>query len=73
MALVFAVMHLYQSLKKKNASVHSFFNTFKNCVYKSTELSTIPACPSLMCFLTGQYEMDQFFETFVFDVCGCFV
>ena len=33
------------------ASVHSFFILFlKSGIDKSTEWSTIPACPSLMCF-----------------------
>ena len=34
------------------ASVHSFFHTFffKSGIDKSTEWSTTPACPSLMCF-----------------------
>ena len=54
MTLVFAVMHLYNILEFFIASVHSFFffYTFKKkCgIDKSTEWSTIPACPSLMCF-----------------------
>ena len=51
MTLVFAVMHLYNILKFSIASVHSFFYTFfKSGIDKSTEWSTIPACPSLMCF-----------------------
>ena len=38
--------------KKIIVSVHSFFlNIFKKSgIDKSTEWSTIPACPSLMCF-----------------------
>ena len=33
------------------ASVHSFFNTlFRSGNDKSTEWSTIPACPGLVCF-----------------------
>ena len=51
MTLVFAVMHLYNSLEIFIASVHSFFYFFfKSVIDKSTEWSTIPACPSLMCF-----------------------
>ena len=51
MTLVFAVMHLYNILEFFIASVHSFFYTFlKSGIDKSTEWSTIPACPSLMCF-----------------------
>ena len=61
MTLVFAVMHLYNILEFFIASVHSFFYTFlKSGIDKSTEWSTIPACPSFMCvfflffvFLTG--------------------
>ena len=51
MTLVFAVMHLYNILEFFIASVHSFFILFlKSSIDKSTEWSTIPACPSLMCF-----------------------
>ena len=52
MALVFAIMHLYNILDFFIASVHSFFQFFflKSGIDKSTEWSTIPACPSLMCF-----------------------
>ena len=53
MALVFAVMHLYNIFLI--SFVHSFFILKKSGIDKSTEWSTIPACPSLMCifFLTG--------------------
>ena len=51
MTLVFAVMHLYNSLEFFIAFVHSFFYTFlKSGIDNSTEWSTIPACPSLMYF-----------------------
>ena len=51
MTLVFAVMHLYYILEFFIASVHSFFYTyFTSGSDKSTEWSTIPECPSLMCF-----------------------
>ena len=53
MALVFAVMHLYNIYLYIFfiASVHSFFYTLKKSgIDKSTEWSTIPACTSLMCF-----------------------
>ena len=54
MTLVFAVMHLYNILEFFIASVHSFFYTFlKSGIDKSTEWSTIPACPSLCAFSTG--------------------
>ena len=53
MALVFAVMHLHTTF-----NFHSFckflllffFFKFKPGIHKSTEWSTIPACPSLVCF-----------------------
>ena len=51
MTLVFAVMHLFNILEFFIASVHFFFYTFlKSCIDKSTEWSTILACPRLMCF-----------------------
>ena len=51
MTLVFAVMRLYNILEFCIASVHSFFYTsLKSDIDKSTEWSTIPVCPSLMCF-----------------------
>ena len=51
MTLVFAVMHSYNILEFFIASVHSFFlYFFKSGIDKSTEWSTIPACPSLMYF-----------------------
>ena len=51
MTLVFAIMHLYNILEFCIVSVHSFFILFlKSGVDKSTEWSTIPACPILMCF-----------------------
>ena len=51
MTLVFAVIHLYNIFKFFIASIDSFFYSFlKSGIDKSTEWSTIPACPSLMCF-----------------------
>ena len=51
MTLVFAVMHLYNILEFFIAPVHSFLILFlKSGIDKSTEWSTIPVCPSLMCF-----------------------
>ena len=56
MALVFAVMHLYNNFFFIIASVHAFLFIlffslfFKSRIDKSTEWSMIPACPSLMCF-----------------------
>ena len=53
-ALVFAVMHLYNTLFVCIASVYFFFILF----FKKSgidEWSTIPACPSLMCFFNRGY------------------
>ena len=52
MALVFALMHLYNISEFFIAPVHSFllYTFLKSGIDKSTEWSTIPACPSLMCF-----------------------
>ena len=55
MTLVFAVMHLYDILEFffvfVFASVHSFIILFfKSGIDISTEWSTIPARPNLMCF-----------------------
>ena len=49
MTLVFVVMHLFNIFI---ASVHSFLylKKKKSGIAKSTEWSTIPACPSLMYF-----------------------
>ena len=50
MALVFAIMHLYNILNFYIVSVHSFFIFFFNPVLiNQTEWLMIPACPSLMC------------------------
>ena len=56
------------------ASVHSFFNTFlKSGFDKSTEWSTIPACPSLMCFFNrgdteGTNSLKILCSMFVYDL-----
>ena len=52
MTLVFAVMYLYNILEIFIASVHSLFilKKKKSGIDKSTEWSTMPACPSLVCF-----------------------
>ena len=49
MTLVFAVMHLYNILDFFYCLSIPFLY-FKSGIDKSTEWSTIPACPSLMCF-----------------------
>ena len=48
----YAFIYYLKKIKFFIASVHSFFILFlkKSGVDKSTEWSTIPACPSLMCF-----------------------
>ena len=75
MTLVFAVMHLYNILEFFIASVHSFFYTFlKSGIDKLTEWSTIPACPSLMCFFNrGDTEETNSSKNFVLGVSICFV
>ena len=74
MTLVFAIMHLYNIFKFFTASVHSFFILFlKSGIDKSTEWSTIPECPSLMCFLTGVIPKGLFLRNFCIYVCACFV
>ena len=51
MTLVFAVMHLYHILEFCCCFCPFLFYTFlKSGIDKSTEWSTIPACPSLTCF-----------------------
>ena len=52
MTLVFAVMHLYIILEFFYCFCPFLFYTFffKSGIDKSTEWSTIPACPSFMCF-----------------------
>ena len=58
MALVFAIMHLYNFLLFYIVSVHSFFIFCFNLVsINKTEWSMIPACPGLMCaFNRGNIE-----------------
>ena len=51
MALLFAVMNLYNILNFVIVSAHSILYFEKSGINKSTEGSTIPACPSLLCFL----------------------
>ena len=56
------------------ASVHFFLILLKKSgIDKSTEWSTIPVCPSLMCFFDRGGTERTLFENFVFDVCVCFV
>ena len=52
MTLVFAVMHLYNILELFLLLLSIPFLYFfkKSDIDKSTEWSTIPTCPSLMCF-----------------------
>ena len=78
MALVFAVMHLY-TIFNFSLLCPLLFYTLKKMsgIDKSTEWSTIPACPSLVCFFnwgntegTNSSEKDclmfvNIFSTFV--------
>ena len=68
-----AIWHWYLLLCICIASVHPFFILFlKSGIDKLTEWSTIPACPSLMCFFNkGDTEGTSLM--FAFDVCVCFV
>ena len=52
MALVFAVMHVNNILTffLLLLSIPLFYTFLKYCFDKSSEWSTIPGCPSLMCF-----------------------
>ena len=51
MTLVFAVMHLYNISFLLYCFCPFLFHTFlKSGIDKSMEWSTIPACPSFMCF-----------------------
>ena len=61
MALVFAVMHFCTILKVFIASVHSFVIVVllkKSVVDELTGWSTIPACPSLMCFFFNRVNTE---------------
>ena len=60
MAVVFAVMHLCNTLKKTYCFCPFLFST-EICIDKSTEWSMIPACSSLMCFFNkGDTEGTNF-------------
>ena len=73
MALVFAVMHLYHILNFVTASVHSFFILKKKSgIDKSTEWSTVPACPSLVCFFNRGDSEGTNSPKFL-CLCVCFV
>ena len=68
MTLVFAVMHLYNIFYCLCAF---FFYTFlKSGIDKSTEWSTIPACPSLTCFF---YSSDTEGTNSLKILCSMFV
>ena len=73
MALVFAVMHLYIFLFLL-LSIRFLYFLKKSGIDKSTEWSTIPACPSLMCFFNrGDTEGTNSSKTlclmFVYVLC----
>ena len=75
MTLVFAVMHLYNILEffLLLLSIPFFYTFLKSGIEKSTEWSTIPACPSLMCFFNRGDTEGTNLRNFVSDVCVCFV
>ena len=53
MALVFAVMHLYNILIFLLLLSIPFYTLLKSGIDKSAEWSTIQACSNLMCFFNG--------------------
>ena len=53
MALIFAVMHLYDILNFLLLLSIPFYISQKSGIDKLTEWSTIPACASLMCFFNS--------------------
>ena len=54
------------------ASVPFLILLLKSGLDKSMERSTIPACPSLVCFfLTEEIPKGLILENFVFEVCVC--
>ena len=75
MALVFPVLHLYNIFLFFIASVHSLLILFfKSGIDKSTEWSTILACPSLMCFFKrGNTEGTNSSKILCLMFCACFV
>ena len=75
MALVFAVMHLYNVSNFVMLLSIPFFNTFfKSGIDKSTEWSTISACPSLMCFFNwGNTEETNSLKILCLMFCVCLV
>ena len=74
MTLVFAVMHLYNILEFFIACPFLFYTFLKSGIDKSTEWSTIPVCPSLMCFFNrgnteGANSWKILFSMFVYVLC----
>ena len=69
MTLVFAVMHLYNILEFFHCFCPFLFYTFlKSGFDKSMVWSTIPACPSFMCFFNrGETEGTNSLDKF----CSC--
>ena len=61
---------------KKIVSVHYFLIHFlcvRSGIAKSTEWSTIPACPSVMFFCNGNNTKGTNFGEIMFDVCVCMI
>ena len=75
MALVFANMQIYNIFSIFITSVHSFFIFKKKSgIDKSTEWSTIPACPRLMCFSNrGSTRESNSSKILCLMFCVCFV
>ena len=78
MAVVFAVMHLYNTLIFLLFLSIPFFQILKknqtNMVLINRRNSPRYHYVLALCvFLTGAYRRDYFFENLVFDVCLCFV
>ena len=71
MALVFAVMHVYNIFLLLLLSIPFFFILLKKSgIDKSTEWSTIPVCPSLMCFFNRGGTKGT---NFSINLCSMFV
>ena len=73
MVLVFAIVRLYDIFSFRPFLIFTFvkFLFFLNLglIYQ-TEASTIPSCPSFVCFSLTRVTFDRLFiRKFVFDVC----
>ena len=71
MALVFAIMHLYNILILL-LFLCILFLCFSLISINRTQWSRIPACHSIMCSFNRD-NIEVALQKFVFDVCVCFV